>query len=79
MSTMKLKLAVLAVSLASAAAGGSLFTEAPAVAHAIPQGTAMQVRSQQVSHAQQAGLRLQRDTIRVQPDVRRGLRPNVRR
>jgi hypothetical protein len=79
MSNIKCKLAVFGVSIASCAAGSALLTEGPAVANAIPQGAPAQVESQRVSHVQYEGLRVQRDNIRVQPDLRRRVRPDVRR
>jgi len=79
MSNMKFKLAVFGVSIASAAAGGALLTEAPAVANAIPQRTPTQAESHQVRRVQHEGLRVRRDIIRVQPDLRRCVRPDFRR
>ncbi len=79
MSTIKLKLAVFGVSIASAAAGSALVTEGPAVANVMPHHAPAQVRRRQVSHVQREGLHVQRDVIRVQPDLRRAVRPDFRR
>jgi hypothetical protein len=79
MSNIKFKLAVFGVSIASAAAGSALLTEAPVLADAMPQRAPAQERSQQVSHVPPKGLDVQRDMIRVQPELRRRVRPDLRR
>ena len=70
MSSMKLKVAVFAASIASAAGGNALLTEAPALANAIPHGASAQ---SEVSHYQP---NLRRS---VRPDLRRSVRPDLRK
>ncbi len=62
MSSTKVKLAVFAVSIASAAGGSALLTEATALANAIPHGASAQ---SEISH--------------YQPELRRSVRPDLRR
>jgi hypothetical protein len=64
MSSRKLKVAVFAVSIASAAGGNALLTEAPALANAIPHAAPAQ---SEISHYQP---KLRRS---VRPDLRRAL------
>jgi hypothetical protein len=70
MSSMKLKVAVFAASIASAAGGSALLTEASALANAIPHGA--RARSE-VSHYQP---NLRRS---VHPELRRSVQPELRR
>lgn len=78
MSSIKLKLAVCAVSIASAAAGSALLTEGTALANAIPHGAPAQAESPQVLHVQPEGLGVRPDFIRVRRDLRRSGRPGFR-
>jgi hypothetical protein len=79
MSSIKLKLAVCAVSIASAATGSALLTEATALANAIPHGTPARAESPQVLRVQPAGVRVQPDFIRVRRDLRRSVQPGFRK
>lgn len=79
MSSIKLRVAVFAVSMASAAAGSALLTQGTALANAIRHCTPAQTESAQLSHARRGAPRLQPGTIRVSPDLRRGLRPALRK
>jgi hypothetical protein len=74
MSNIRFKLAVLGVSIASAAAGGAVLTDASAVAHRIPHRTPAHAVSPQASRVQHEGLRVQRDVIGLQSDLRRRVR-----
>lgn len=81
MSSIKLKPAVCAVSIASAAAGSALLTEATALANAIPHGPLAQPESPHVLRVQPAGVRVQPDFIRFRRDLRlrRGVQRGFRR
>lgn len=70
MSSTKLKLAVFAASIASAAGGNALLTEATALANATPHGAPAQ---SEISHYQPDFRRS------VRPDLRRSVRPDLRR
>lgn len=84
MSSIKLTLAVFAVSLASAAAGSGLLTDASAIASATPHSTQAQPESTQVLHVQTELRRVRRphprpQDIRVRPNFRRCVQPALRR
>jgi hypothetical protein len=78
MSRMKFKVAVFAASIASAAGGSALLTEAPALASTIPHGAPAQ---SEVSHFQPDLRRSVRPDLRrsVRPELRRSIRPELRR
>jgi hypothetical protein len=78
MSSMKLKVAVFAASIASAAGGSALLTEATALANAIPHGAPAQ---SEISHYQPNLRRSVRPELRrsVRPELRRSVRPELRR
>jgi hypothetical protein len=78
MSSMKFKVAVFAASIASAAGGSALLTEAPALASTIPPGAPAQ---SEVSHFQPDLRRSVRPDLRrsVRPELRRSIRPELRR
>jgi hypothetical protein len=78
MSSIRFKVAVFAASIASAAGGSALLTEAPALASTIPHGAPAQ---SEVSHFRPDLRRSVRADLRrsVRADLRRSVRADLRR